>query len=125
MYMDTILILASCECVCVRLCVCVVFMDDDLPVSQRRNNKPFSAAQEFILVAEAHICDVDDHLVWVLIEVETALLQPLKVIGVFDMEPALEVEEMRVRVWRREEEIRRVMESHGESEEWRRMARNK
>ncbi|TNN79751.1 hypothetical protein EYF80_009984 [Liparis tanakae] len=41
------------------------------------------------------------------------------------MEPALEVEEMRVRVWRKEEEIRRVMESHGESEEWRRMARNK
>lgn len=34
-----------------------------LPVSQWRNDKPFSTAQEFILVDKAHVCDVDDHLV--------------------------------------------------------------
>lgn len=38
-------------------------MDGPLPVSQRRNDKPFSAAQEFILVNKAHVRDVDDHLV--------------------------------------------------------------
>lgn len=77
-----------------------------LPVSQRRNDKPFSAAQEFILVDEAHVCDVNDHLVRVLIEVETALLQPLKVVWAFDMEPALEGERVGVRVWRRDKEKR-------------------
>ena len=60
-----------------------------LPVSQRRNDKPVSAAQELILVDEDHICDVDDHLVGVLIVVETALLQPLEVAGGFDMQSAL------------------------------------
>lgn len=69
-------------------CMCAL-MYGPLPVSQWRNDKPFSAAQEFILVDKAHVCDVDDHLVWVLIEVETALLQPLKVVGAFDMQPAL------------------------------------
>ena len=34
-----------------------------LPVSQWRNDKPVSAAQELILVVEDHICDVDDHQV--------------------------------------------------------------
>lgn len=71
-------------------------MGGPLPVSQRCNDKPFSAAQEFILVDKAHICDVDDHLVWVLIEVKTTLLQPLKVVGGFDMEPALEGERVRI-----------------------------
>lgn len=63
-----------------------------LPVSQRGDDKPFSAAQEFILVDSGHICDVNDHLFGVLIEVETTLLQPLKVTGAFDMEPALQRE---------------------------------
>lgn len=67
-----------------------------LPVSQWRNDQPFSTAQEFVLVDKAHICDVDSHLVGVLIEVETTLLQPLKVIGAFDMEPALEREKGKV-----------------------------
>lgn len=61
-----------------------------LPVSQRRNDKPFSAAQELVLVHKAHICDVNNHLVRVLIKVEATLLQPLKVAGASDMEPALE-----------------------------------
>lgn len=74
-----------------------------LPVSKRRNDKPFSAAQEFILVDKAHVCDIDDHLVWILIEVETALLQPLKVVGAFDMQPALEGERVRIRERQREE----------------------
>lgn len=34
-----------------------------LPVSQRRNDEPFSTAKEFVLVDKAHICDVDNHLV--------------------------------------------------------------
>lgn len=62
---------------------------DSLPVSQRRNDEPFSAAQELVLVDKTHVCDVDNHLVRVLIKVETALLQPLKVTGAFDVEPAL------------------------------------
>lgn len=89
-YTHTIWILLPLSAsVCV--CVCIVFVDDHLPVSQRRNDKPFSAAQEFILVVKGHICDVDDHLVRVLIEVESALLQPLKVIGAFHVEPALDM----------------------------------
>lgn len=67
------------KCPCVR----------PLPVSQRRNDKPFSAAQELVLVDKAHICDVDYHLVRVLIKVEPTLLQPLKVAGAPDVEPAL------------------------------------
>lgn len=65
---------------------------DPLPVSQRRNDEPFSAAQELVLVDKAHVCDVDNHLVRVLIKVKTALLQPLKVTGAFHVEPALEGE---------------------------------
>lgn len=82
-----ILVLSLWECLCV-----YVFKDGPVPVSQRRDDQPFSAAQEFILVDKAHVCDVDDHLIWVFIEVETALLQPLKVVGAFDMESALEGE---------------------------------
>lgn len=61
-----------------------------LPVSQRRNDEPFSAAQELVLVDKPHICDVDNHLVCVLIKVEPTLFQPLKVAGASDMKPALE-----------------------------------
>lgn len=68
-----------------------------LPVRQRCNDKPFGTPQEFILVDKAHICNVDDHLVWVLIEVETALLQPFKVTGAFDMQPALGGERVAIR----------------------------
>lgn len=71
---------------------CIFRINGPLPVSQWRNDKPFGAAQEFILVGEAHICDVDNHLVWVLIEVETTLLQPLKITGAFDMKPTLQGE---------------------------------
>lgn len=84
-----------------------VFMDGPLPVSQWCNDKPFSASQEFILVDKAHVCDVDNHLVRVLIEVETTLLQPLKIIGAFYMKPALEGEKVRMRVRRRDKGKRR------------------
>lgn len=56
-----------------------------LPVSQRRNDEPFSAAQELVLVDKTHICDVDNHLVCVLIKVEPTLLQPLKVARASDV----------------------------------------
>lgn len=85
-------------------------MDGTLPVSQWRNDKPFSTAQEFILVDKAHVCDVDDHLVRVLIEVETTLFQPLKVVGAFDVEPALEGERVRIMI---EEEGRREENRRG------------
>ena len=101
------------------MCVCVsALMYGCLPVSQWCNDKPFSAAQEFILVDKANICDVDDHLVGVFIEVEAALLQPLKVVGAFDMQSALRG--IRVRTTERRgmkygEEERR--ETGGEREE--------
>lgn len=80
---------------------------DPLPVSQRRNDKPFSAAQELVLVDKAHVCDVDNHLVRVLIKVETALLQPLKVAGAFDVEPTLEGEKDRRSVRKESSAFRR------------------
>lgn len=64
-------------------------MNGLLPVSQRCNDQPFCAAQELILVNKAHVCDVYDHLVRVLVEVETALLQPLKLVRAFDVQTTL------------------------------------
>lgn len=71
----------------------------NLPVSQRRDDKPFSAAQKFILVDKTYVCDADNHFVGVLIEVETTLLQPLKVSWAFDMQLAL-----RKKKWTRKKE---------------------
>ncbi len=88
-----------------------------LPVSQRGNDKPFSTAQELILVDKAHVCDVDDHLVRVLVEVETTLLQPLKVVRTFDVESALEGERVRIMIEEegQKEENRRGMRGVGGS----------
>lgn len=74
------------------ICIWCNLTDEPLPVSQRCDDQPFSAAQELVLIDEADVRDVDDHLVRVLVEVETTLLQPLKVIGAFDVESALEAD---------------------------------
>lgn len=49
------------------------------PVSERCDDQSLSAAQELILVLKVYICDRDDTLVCVLIEVKPWLFEPLKV----------------------------------------------
>lgn len=61
------------------------FTDLILPVSQWSNDEPFGAAQKFILVFKAHVCDVDKHLVSFLVKVEATLLQPFKISGTSDI----------------------------------------
>ena len=60
-----------------------------LPVRQGCDDQPVGASQELVLVDEGHVGDVDGHAVGVLVEVEAALLQPLKVRGALDVQPAL------------------------------------
>lgn len=68
------------------------------PVSQWSNDESFGAAQKFVLVFKAHICNVDKHLVPFLIKVEATLLQPLKISTTSDIESALEEETLMINI---------------------------
>ena len=50
------------------------------PVSERRDHKTVSAAQELIHVVEVHVGNGDETEVLVFFEVEAGLLQPLEVV---------------------------------------------
>lgn len=52
-----------------------------LPVSEGGDDQTVGTAQELVHVGEVYICDGNQTLVRVLLEVEAGLLQPLKVIG--------------------------------------------
>lgn len=51
-----------------------------LPVSEGGDDQTVGTAQELVHVGEVYICDGDQTLVCVLLEVEAGLLQPLKVV---------------------------------------------
>lgn len=72
--------------------------DFNSPVSQWSNDKSFGAAQKFVLVFKAHVCNVDKHLVPFLIKVEATLLQPLKISTTSDIESALEEETLMINI---------------------------
>lgn len=59
------------------------------PVSERCDDQPLRAAQKLILVDSLCVSDADDALVCFLNEVETGLLQPLKVCWGSDVFAAL------------------------------------
>jgi hypothetical protein len=50
------------------------------PVSEWCDDQSFSASQELIHVGEIHISDGDLAFIFIVFEVETSLLQPLKVL---------------------------------------------
>ena len=54
------------------------------PVGQGRNDEPFGAAEELVLVGEGHVGDADEHLVQFGIEVEAKLFHPIEVDDVLD-----------------------------------------
>lgn len=87
------------------------------PVSQWSNDKSFGAAQKFILVFKAHVCDVDEHLVPFLIKVEATLLQPLKISATSDIESALEEETLMINISKNKEQGKNRREHEGEKEE--------
>jgi len=61
----------------------------DTPVSEWGNDEPICASQELILIDGVHITDSNNTLVVILTEVETRLLQPLKVFRRLDLHPHL------------------------------------
>ena len=56
-----------------------------LPVSEGGDDQTIGAPQELIHVGKVYISDGDQTLVRVLLEVETWLLQPLKIVGRSDV----------------------------------------
>jgi hypothetical protein len=60
-----------------------------LPIGKRRDDKSVSAAKVFILIGEVDVGDENAGAVEVLLEVEAALLQPLKVVDVAHIYPTL------------------------------------
>ena len=51
----------------------IVVDGDYLPVSQRRDDKPVSAAKEFILITEVNISDGHNALIQIFVEVKSWL----------------------------------------------------
>lgn len=93
-----------------------VSTDFTSPVSQWSNDESFGAAQKFILVFKAHVCDVDKHLVPFLIKVEATLLQPLKISATSDIESALEEETLMINISKNKEQGRNRREHEGGKE---------
>ncbi len=52
---------------------------DVAAVGEWRDDKALGAAEEFVLIGEGDVGDVDVHLVVVFVEVEASLLEPLEV----------------------------------------------
>ena len=60
-----------------------------LPVSQRCDNQSVGTPKKLILVNEVHISDLDNTVIQIFLEVESALFQPFKVGHAFNVHPYL------------------------------------
>lgn len=90
-----------------------VSTDFTSPVSQWSNDESFGAAQKFVLVFKAHVCDVDKHLVPFLIKVEATLLQPLKISATSDIESTLEEDTLMLNTSKNKEQGKTRREDEG------------
>ena len=60
-------------------------MQDYAPISQGSDDQSVCTTQELILIAEINISDGDDAFIFILLEVESWLLQPLEVLWWLDV----------------------------------------